>query len=382
MRALFLIDHLGYAEGAWHGRTAYLTYVLPELRRLGCEVALCVLRGEHPAVAPLRQSGIEVECFDAPRRSLRSLLRIGARVREWEADVVHATQRESSTWARALAPFVRTTGIVTHVVDATPVPALERHLNRVLPQPDVTLCVSRAVRRTAVAEYRIQPQRVRVLHNGVRLAKLAPSGPGVRERLRAEWGIPPEAPVIVSASRLHPVKRLDVLLRMMPEVLARCPGAYLVFAGDGEKLMDYRELSRSLGVAGSVRFLRHRNDVPDVLAASDVAVMLCLEEAFGFAAVEAQAIGLPVVGYQSGGIPEVVIHERNGLLAPAGDDGAFRDELIRLLQDSGLRAKLGAAARNDVNRFDVVAHARALLQIYEELSSHRRVPAIEMRPRE
>lgn len=381
MKVLFLLDHLGYAGGAWHGRTAYLTYVLPELRRLGCEVALCVLREEHPAAARLRQSGIEVECFDAPRRSLRSLFRLGTHVRAWGADVLHATQRESSALARMLAPVVPMTAIVTHIVDTAPVPALERYLNRVLPQPDVTLCVSRAVRPTAVAEYGILPQRVRVLHNGVKLGTLAPSGPGVRERLRAEWGIPFDAPVIVSASRLHPEKRLDVLLRVMPEVLAQCPGAYLVLAGDGEELAAYHELKRSLGVGESVRFLGHRNDVPDVLAASDVAVMLCLEEAFGFAAVEAQAIGLPVIGYQAGGLPEIVMHERNGLLAPAGDDRAFRDELVRVLMDGSLRARLGAAARNDVRRFDVAVHVRALLRLYEELCSHHQFPAIGLRPR-
>jgi glycosyltransferase involved in cell wall biosynthesis len=379
MKVLFLLDHLGYAGGAWHGRTAYLNYVLPELRRLGCEVELCVLRGEHPAADRLRQSGIEVECFDAPRRSLRSLIRLARRIRSEGADVLHATQRESSALARALAPFVPRTAIVTHIVDATPVPALERHLNRMLPQPDVTLCVSRAVRPTAVAEYGVLPPRVRVLHNGVKLATLAPSGRGVRERLRAEWGIPLDAPVIVSASRLHPEKRLDVLLGMMPEVLAQCPGAFLVLAGDGDELAAYRELKRSLGVAGSVRFLGHRNDVADVLAASDVAVMLCLEEAFGFAAVEAHAIGLPVVAYRAGGLPEIVMHERNGLLVPAGNDAAFRDELVRVLQDGGLRARLGAAARDDVKRFDVAVHARVLLRLYEELSSHHQFPALGLR---
>jgi glycosyltransferase involved in cell wall biosynthesis len=381
MKVLFLLDHLGYAGGAWHGRTAYLNYVLPELARLGCAVELCVLRGEHPAADRLRKSGIEVECFDAPRRSPRSLVRLVKRVRRRGVDVVHATQRESSAVARLLAPLFPRTAIVTHIVDTAPLPTLERHFTRLLPQPDVTLCVSRAVRRTAVTEYGILPPRVRVLHNGVKLATLAPSGPDVRERLRAEWGVPLDAPVIVSASRLSPEKRLDVLLRIMPDVLAQCPGAFLILAGGGEKLAAYRELKRSLGVADRVRFLGHRNDVADVLAASDVAVMLCLEEAFGFAAVEAQAIGLPVVGYQAGGLPEIVLHERNGLLAPAGDDLAFRDELVRVLKDSGLRERLGTASRSDVKRFDVAVHARALLRLYEELNSNHQFPAFGLRAR-
>lgn len=380
MKIVFLLDHLGYAGGAWHGRTAYLNYVLPELRRFGCEVELCVLRGEHPAAIRLRAKGIEVECFDAPRGSLRSLVRLGKRLRRQGADVLHATQRESSMLARALAPFVPRTAVVTHIVDTVPVPRLERYLNRALPQPDMTLCVSRAVRPTAIAEYGVWPRRVRVLHNGVKLSTLAPSNPHVRECLRAEWGVPLDAPVVVSASRLHPEKRLDVLLRMMPAVLAQRPGAFLVLAGDGEELAAYRELANTLGIARSVRFLGHRNDIADVLAASDVAVMLCLQEAFGFAAVEAHAIGLPVVAYRAGGLPEIVVHERDGLLAPPDDDRAFCDELVRLLRDDELRTRLGAAARDDVRRFDVMLHARVLLRLYEELSAHHQFPVLGLRP--
>ena len=269
--------------------------------------------------------------------------------------------------ARILRPFMPDTAVVMHIVDATPVPRVERQLNRWLPQPDVTLCVSRAVRPTAIHEYGAAEERVRVLHNGIDLASLKPSGPDVREKLRAEWGVPRDALVVASTSRFGPEKRLDVLVKMLPAVLVESPHTILVFAGLGEERERCRALTRELGMEHAVRFLGHRDDIADILTASDVEVMLCLEEAFGFAAVEALALGVPVIAYEAGGLAEIIGHGRTGLLARPNDDDGFRHNLVRVLQDSELRGNLSAGAREDANRFGARAHADALTRIYEQV---------------
>ncbi len=93
-----------------------------------------------------------------------------------------------------------------------------------------------------------------------------------------------------------------------------------------------------LGMEHAVRFLGHRDDIADILTASDVEVMLCLEEAFGFAAVEALALGVPVIAYEAGGLAEIIGHGRTGLLARPNDDDGFRHNLVRV-EDSELRGK-------------------------------------------
>ena len=366
MNVLFLLDHLGYPGGAWHGRTAYLINVLPHLVAAGHNVELCVLRDEHPAAERLRRAGIEVTFFNARRHSLQSLLGVGKRMREKRIDILHVAQRESSTVARALKLFAPHSAVVMHIVDAVPLPLGERWLNRLLPQPDVALCVSGAVRATATHEYGVTEQRVRVLHNAIDLAAATKSKLNARDQLRAEWRIPRDALVVVSTSRFHLEKRLDSLIQMLPQILVECPSTVLVFAGHGEELERCRALTRHLGVEHAVRFLGQRNDIPDVLAASDVKVMLCREEAFGFSAIEAFAMGVPVVAWQAGGLAEVIVHGRTGLLADTKDDNAFRHSLIRVLQDPALRHRLGAGAREDVRRFGVDAHVTALTRIYEQ----------------
>jgi glycosyltransferase involved in cell wall biosynthesis len=372
MQVLFVTDHLGYAGGTWHGCTTYFVNVLPQLRRMGHHVALCVLREEHPAADVLRGAGVEVTSLNARRAAPSTFRHLQRLVASGSVDVLHANQRESSALARILGWYYRSTVTVTHVVDSWPLPRFETWVTRCLPQPDVTLCVSAYLRETAIREYGIHGSRVQVLHNAIDVTAVKPSGPRIREQLRNSWGIAVDAPVVVSTSRFTEEKRLDLLVDMIPSVLAEAPTTVFVFAGAGPDLDGCKEKAARLGVAHATRFLGYRTDIPDVLAAGDIAVMLCLKEAFGYSAVEALAMGVPVVAYAAAGLVEVITHEQTGLLAAAGDDATFRASLVRLLLDSKLRHTLGEKGRKDVRRFDVEHHGGALTRLYTELLQARR----------
>ena len=123
-----------------------------------------------------------------------------------------------------------------------------------------------------------------------------------------------------------------------------------ILAGSGPDLETCRELAERLRVTAAVRFLGHRDDIPDVLAASDVAVMLCPREAFGYSAVEAMASNVPVLAFKGTGLAEVVTDGVSGLLAPAGDDACFLANLLRVVSDEPLRTALArgpASTRGD-----------------------------------
>jgi glycosyltransferase involved in cell wall biosynthesis len=373
VRILFSIDHLGYPDGSWHGRTTYFVNVLPQLVKAGHQVSACVLRVDHPAGKQLRDSGVEVTFLDAPRGRPQTIWRVASTARRKSIDVLHVVQRESTTVGRILRPVMRSAAMIMHVVDADPLTPFERQINRYLPQPDTALCVSRYVRATAINQYGVKEQNTRVLPNAINLAALKASSPDVRQCLRHEWGVPADALIVASISRFSVEKRLDTLIGMIPGVLAAVPNAVFVFAGTGANLPSCREQANRLGVSHAVRFLGHCSNIKDVLAASDASVMLCLIEAFGFAAVEALALGIPVVAYQAAGLAEMVVHGRTGLMARAGDDAAFEQSLIRLLSDRDLRCRLGAEARVDVRRFSIEKHVAELITIYEESLAARGV---------
>jgi glycosyltransferase involved in cell wall biosynthesis len=170
----------------------------------------------------------------------------------------------------------------------------------------------------------------------------------VRGRLRAALQTPEDAVVVVQASRLERWKGHTLLLQALAQ-LKDHPGWVCWVAGGVQKAdeQEYCEELRALasrsGLAGRVRFLGQRSDVPELLAAADV---YCqpngAPEPFGVAFVEALHAGLPVVTTALGGVGEIVT-EDCGLLVPAGDAGALAEALRRLIEDAGLRARLGEA---------------------------------------
>ena len=172
MRILFAIDHLGYGDRVWHGCTTYLTNVLPKLRAKGHSVALCCFRARHESANQLVQGGVEVSFLGLNRFDPRAVPRFLDVVRSYHPDVIHAHQRESSMLARLARLSMVRPAVVLHVHDMKPTSAPERLLNRVLPQPDVALCVCKTVTAVVRREYGVEPQRHRILLNAIDTAKI------------------------------------------------------------------------------------------------------------------------------------------------------------------------------------------------------------------
>jgi glycosyltransferase involved in cell wall biosynthesis len=161
--------------------------------------------------------------------------------------------------------------------------------------------------------------------------------------------LPAPRPALVFAGRLTAAKNLDVAV----EAVERLPDVSLVVVGDGEERAPLERAAGRAGVADRVRFLgaRPRSEVLGLLAAADVAVLPSAWENFPHAAVEALAMGTPVVATRVGGVPEIVQDGVNGLLVEPGDATAFGAAVERLLADDELRERFRRAAAPSVERF-------------------------------
>jgi glycosyltransferase involved in cell wall biosynthesis len=127
---------------------------------------------------------------------------------------------------------------------------------------------------------------------------------------------------------------------------------------------------RDLGIAQNVAFLGTRNDVPALLAASDVYVHPSLQEGYSNALLEAMAVGLPVIATAVGGNVEAVDDGLTGCLVPAADSAALASAMVRLLKDSRSAQQLGARGRAAVrDRHDIDAMVRAYEAAYDRLLS-------------
>ena len=232
----------------------------------------------------------------------------------------------------------------------------------------VVHAVSGAVRDALVLNG-ADPDKIRVIPNGVSIPDVAEKQIG---DLRAELGLPADAPVAAIVGTVTELKGHHVLLQAMREVLASLPDARLLVVGGAQDdsrayLEQLMRDASAAPLAGHVIFTGPRDDVPALLAMCDVHVQPSVRpDSLPRTVLEAMAAGTPTVGARIGGIPEMVLHDQTGLLVPPGDAAALARELARALGDPDLRGALGRAARDRARReYSPEAHALKIMNLYD-----------------
>jgi N-acetyl-alpha-D-glucosaminyl L-malate synthase BshA len=169
--------------------------------------------------------------------------------------------------------------------------------------------------------------------------------------------------LLLHISNFRPVKRVLDVVRIFARVRKEIPSA-LVMVGDGPDRLAAEEEARVLGVADDVHFLGRIDPVAPLLASADLYLLPTDRESFGLSALEALACGVPTLGYDVGGIREVVKNGVTGALRPVGDVDGLARFAVTLLGDAARWAEMSAAAAADARaRFssdDIVARYEAL----------------------
>lgn len=216
-------------------------------------------------------------------------------------------------------------------------------------------------------------EKVTAIHNGIDFERVKVSGPDARQRLRCELGLG-DAFAFLIAGRLHPEKGYEHLFEALRLLKARAERPFvLLVAGRGPLLEHYQRLAASLGIQDRVRFLGFRNDLPDLMVASDAFVLPSVAESFGLVLAEALYLGKPVIASRVGGIPEIVDDGVDGLLVPPGDAQALSEVMEKFLRGSVLLPGQGKAAVAKVRaRFDFQQMLRKYEAVYERVLAARR----------
>jgi glycosyltransferase involved in cell wall biosynthesis len=211
---------------------------------------------------------------------------------------------------------------------------------------DRVVGVGEAVRQALISNEGIPAARVEVIYNGIPPERYAE--PAARADARRALALGPDDLAIIQVARLDYLKDHATAVRTVGRVRQRHPGARLLLVGEGPERGAIRAEADRLGLADHVRFLGLRQDIPRLLQAADLFLLTSISEGIPLTLLEAMAAGLPVVSTRVGGTGEVVADGRTGLLAPAGDDAALADAVLRLAGDAALRERLGGAGRGRV----------------------------------
>jgi L-malate glycosyltransferase len=162
--------------------------------------------------------------------------------------------------------------------------------------------------------------------------------PRKEDECRGRFAKPGEK-VVVHLSNFRPVKNVPGVVQMFARLRKKMP-AKLLMIGDGPDAPVATVLAHSLGIGDDVTFLGNRDDVDQILCAADVFLLPSHYEAFGLAALEAMACGVPVVASDVGGVSELVNEGVNGFLVAPDDHHAGAERLYQILSDDKLATRL------------------------------------------
>lgn len=357
------------------GAERFATVVAMKLDRERFDSVIVSTRpSEGPLVDEVREAGIRIVDFDRrSRHDVRSWGRLIAFLRRERIEILHAHKHGSNVAGAIVGRAARVPVVIAHEHTWS----YEGQRLRVLLDREVVgrgadafLAVSREDRRRMIEIEGVRPEKAHFLPIGI----AAPPPPSGRD-LRGELGIPSEAPVVGTVCALRKQKALGVLVRAAAELAPSFPGLRVLIGGAGPEEEGLRALARELGVEETVRFLGFWRpaDVPDLLAALDVAVNTSDFEGSPLGIMEFMAAGQPVVATSVGGVPDLIDDGVHGLLVERGDHQGVAAAVARLLRDRELAARLAEAGRvRQRAEFDVDTTVRNLERLYVELLERKK----------
>ena len=314
----------------------------------------------------------------SPINDLRALVALFRLMRKLEPHIVHTHTSKAGILGR-LAAWMARVPIVIHTPHGH---VFYGHFGRSLSR--MFLQMEKLLGRITHHQIALTPEEgndylnlgvaksnnISVIHSGVDLncfkRSKTESNPG-----RNELAIPPDSLVVGYVGWLIPIKGVTHLVNAMAEVVQRHPNSLLVLVGKGdekgEEETKLKEQVENLGLANNISFLGWRPDVDEIMGCFDIFVLPSLNEGMGRVLVEAMSAGLPIVASRVGGIPDLVKHEKNGLLVPPADAGALERAISDLLSDKARRKRMGETGKRMCRPYSVEAMVDKIDNLYSRL---------------
>lgn len=305
---------------------------------------------------------------------IAGLSRLVSLIKRWQIDIIHSHVQITDLMvalAGKIFPSVKTVTTIHAPINIDGNLQLERTFrahtykwvlrhgfNRII-------TVSRALRQEVIQKARINPAKVMHIVNGVDPSPLAQVG---RERARSLLSIEDHRRVVVQVAWFGLRKGHGILLDRASTIVKHVPEVLFLLVGDGRLKESCEVMVDQLGLGKYFRFLGYREDVPRLLAASDLAVLPSFSEGLPRSLLEAMGTGLPVVASGLDGIAELVVHGVTGLLVRPGSPAEFAEAVVRLLKDPELSREMGLQGKQRVEKhFHQAKMVSATERLYEQL---------------
>ncbi len=352
-----------------NGAVTYVRFLTQQLLAAGHQVSILHRSnswiGDHQPIPGARYFQSELN------RTPRELSRVAKLVRSEQVDLVHTHMSRAHFFGALLRVLARTPVVATaHSCTFQ----LHWMLN------DFVIANSRSTLNYQRRFNRVSPRRSAAIHCFTNLQRFtrvtADNGRAVREQLRVE----PDEFLIGVVGQVGPRKGQRDLLYCLPELIRRIPRLKVALLGEFERDWPYVRQMRAWqlrhNLVGPVRWIGRRADVENYMSAFDLCVVPSIREPLGLVALESLAAGTPVVATRTGGLPEIVSHQENGLLVPRRNSRQLVEAIVRLANDSGQRQRMGQHGKAMVeDQFRPEILAGQVVDVYATVLSRRGIPA-------
>ena len=344
-----------------YGGPQQVIYLISALSERGHDSTL-VCPPDSGIDSAARMAGIRVEnLFCAGDLDLPFAYRLAQYIQATKPDLVHCHSRRGADVLGGLAArFADVPAIVSRRVDNT-----EMRLMAALRYRPFKKIIAISV---AIAEVLracdVDADRIEVIRSAVDTERFA-TAPDCAV-FREEFSVADDDFVIAAAGQLIPRKGHRYLLQAVADLKRTYTNIRLIIFGEGYLNNQLRAQAASLGLADTVQFAGFRDDLDDFIGCFDVFAHPALAEGLGVATLKAAAAGIPVVGFDAGGLSEAVDDGETGLLVPAEDVLQLQNALRRLLTDKDLRTRLGAAGQVRMQKeFSIATMADKHIALYD-----------------
>ncbi|MBN1395386.1 MAG: glycosyltransferase [Pirellulales bacterium] len=341
----------------WHGGEEQARLLAEGLRRRGRRCVLLARRGGVFA-RRMADDGFEVETFPGNGRSPTALWRIRRLLKIIHPDVLHYNDSHA-----VLCAGLASLGL------KIPARVAARRVGFAIRSPrqyrwlcDIVVCVSSAAAEVCRAGG-IPERMLRVVPDGVDPARVRS---GDRARGRNALNLSDDRILLLSVAGLTDAKGHRFLLEAIPSVVRKHPNAILALAGDGELRNELERQAERLGLRANVRFLGYRDDVPDLIHASDLFVLPSQTEGLGSTLIDAMLADRPIVATTAGGIPDLL--GAVARLVPPRDPPALARAIVEALDSPDGSAEMRRLAlERATQRFTADCMVDATLDVYRAL---------------
>lgn len=304
--------------------------------------------------------------FKYPPYDIALANRIARVIEEEELDLLHVHYAVPHAISAALGKDMANSdiGVITtlHGTDVTILghdPALKNTVRYGIDKSDLTTAVSESLRQDTLSL--IAPEKeILTIYNFIDEDKYKPVDPG---SLKSELGIRDEEKVIIHISNFRSVKRIADIIDSF-KLIRKDIDSKLLLVGTGPEKFEMMEKAKKEGLEGDIIFTGKRDDLPELLAISDVMFLLSEKEAFGLVLLEGFACGVPAIATDIGGIPEVIDDGENGFLVGLGDVETAAEKAMMLLTDPIMHQSF---RENAIRTVDGKFNSASIVSQYEEL---------------